>query len=150
VIAAVLGAPRDPAVERRIGFACAVAVLFVWTGFILRAIAYASLPGLGGVPLTLTLSRKRERGRSGDTGFPLPRQWERVRVRVGGRAEVHSPASGRGDAAATLGSLSHASGREGQGEGGRPRRGPLSRKRERGRSGDTGFPLPRQWKRGSG
>jgi hypothetical protein len=95
----------------------------------------AGLGARGASPLTLTLSRKRERGRSGDTGFPLPRQWERVRVsrkrergrsgdtgfplprqwerdrvRVGSLATV-SPASGRGDAAATPGSLSHASGR---------------------------------------
>lgn len=37
MIAAVLGASRDPARERRIGFACAFAVLFVWTGFILAS-----------------------------------------------------------------------------------------------------------------
>ncbi len=41
MIAAVLGASRDPAVERRIGFACAVAILFVWTGFILASRAGA-------------------------------------------------------------------------------------------------------------
>jgi hypothetical protein len=38
-----------------------------------RAIAYASLPGLSRVPLTLTLSRKRERGRDGAARFPLSR-----------------------------------------------------------------------------
>lgn len=41
MIAAVLGASRDPAAERRIGFACAFAILFVWTGFILASRAGA-------------------------------------------------------------------------------------------------------------
>lgn len=41
MIAAVLGASHDPAVERRIGFACAFAILFVWTGFILASRAGA-------------------------------------------------------------------------------------------------------------
>lgn len=41
MIAAVLGASRDPATERRIGFGCAVAILFVWTGFILASRAGA-------------------------------------------------------------------------------------------------------------
>lgn len=41
MIAAVLGASRDPVLERRIGFACAVAILFVWTGFILASRAGA-------------------------------------------------------------------------------------------------------------
>lgn len=41
MIAAVLGASRDPAMERRIGFACAFAILFVWTGFILASRAGA-------------------------------------------------------------------------------------------------------------
>jgi hypothetical protein len=43
----------------------------------------------------MMLSRKRERGRSGDTGFPLPRQWERDRVRVGSCADVCSPGAAR-------------------------------------------------------
>lgn len=41
MIATVLGASRDPALERRIGFACAIAILFVWTGFILASRAGA-------------------------------------------------------------------------------------------------------------
>lgn len=41
MIAAVLGVSRDPATERRIGFACAFAVLFIWTGFILASRAGA-------------------------------------------------------------------------------------------------------------
>jgi hypothetical protein len=56
-----------------------------------RAIAYASLPGLSRVPLTLTLSRKRERGRGIATGSLLPRQGEKVRMRGGWGGPRHRP-----------------------------------------------------------